>query len=60
MPLNFYRLDEVLSISRLSRASIYRLISLGLFPKPVKLGLRSNGWRVADVQAWLDSRKLAS
>lgn len=33
---------------------IYKLISLGRFPKPIKLG-RMSRWRVGDYYAWRDS-----
>ncbi len=26
------------------------------FPRPVKLGVRAVGWRLAEVEAWIDSR----
>ncbi|ECH6297414.1 AlpA family transcriptional regulator [Salmonella enterica] len=33
---------------------IYKLISLGRFPKPIKLG-RMSRWRAGDYYAWRDS-----
>lgn len=33
---------------------IYKLISLGKFPKPIKLG-RMSRWRAGDYYAWRDS-----
>jgi prophage regulatory protein len=47
----------VIELVRLSRDSIYRLAKLGKFPKPVKIGLKVNAWRVSEVQEWIDSRK---
>jgi prophage regulatory protein len=47
---------ELRPITTYSKASIYRLIALGLFPKPVKLGPARVAWRESDVVAWLDSR----
>jgi len=37
----------------LSRSTIYQRIKDGTFPAPVKLGLRSVGWRVADIDLFL-------
>jgi prophage regulatory protein len=51
------RLNEVIELVRLSRDSIYRLAKLGKFPKPVKIGIKVNAWRVSEVQEWIDSRK---
>nr|WP_244290555.1 AlpA family phage regulatory protein [Atlantibacter subterranea] len=33
---------------------IYKLISLGKFPKPIKLG-RMSRWKAGDYYAWRDS-----
>lgn len=37
---------------------IYKLISLGRFPKPIKLG-RMSRWRAGDYYAWRDSHSVA-
>ena len=36
----------------LSRATIYRMIERGDFPKPKRLG-RATVWSVVDIRAWL-------
>lgn len=36
----------------LSRATIYRLIKLGKFPRPLSIGTGSVRWRQSDVIAW--------
>lgn len=51
------RKDELLRITGVSIATIYRWIGEGNFPAPVKLGPNSTGWRESDVEAWLDSRE---
>ena len=48
--------DEVLEYVRISHATMYRLMSLDLFPKPIKLGLRKNGWYRSDIDSWLANR----
>ena len=35
---------------------VYKLASLGRFPKPIKLGERGSGWIRTEVDAWLQSR----
>lgn len=50
------RLPEVLSTTGLSRSEIYRLISLGRFPKAIPLGERANAWDSDAVQAWIRER----
>lgn len=47
-------LADVSRISTRSKSQLYRDIRDGLFPAPVKTGVKSVAWRGADVQAWLD------
>jgi prophage regulatory protein len=49
-------LREVQRLNSLSRASIYRGIAAGTFPRPIRLtpAGRRVGWREADIQAWLN------
>ena len=49
------RRPELLRITGLSAATIYRKISQGWFPRPVQLGKNSIGWKASSIQAWLDS-----
>ncbi|SAI51886.1 transcriptional regulator [Bordetella trematum] len=51
----FYRLADVVRITALSRATIYRRIAEGRFPRPVHLGGRACGWTTAALQAWIDN-----
>ncbi len=47
------RLPRVREKTGLSRTHIYRLISKGKFPKPVKLTERVSVWSEAVIDAWL-------
>ena len=40
----------------LSCASIYRLMSEGRFPRPIRTGKRTVRWKAEDVSDWLESR----
>ena len=40
----------------LSRSYIYKLISNGQFPQPIKLGQRASGWLESEIDAWLEDR----
>lgn len=51
--LAILRRKQVERETGLSRSSIYRRIHAGTFPAPVQLGLRSVGWRVADIEQFL-------
>lgn len=50
----FYRMPDVVRISGLSRATVYRRMAEGRFPPSVHLGGRACGWRPATLQAWID------
>lgn len=41
---------------KFSRAHRHRLIRAGKFPKPVKLGLGTNGWVEAEIDQWIADR----
>jgi prophage regulatory protein len=50
------RLPEVVAATGYSKASIYRLIDEGKFPKPVHLcGGRAAGWVRNEIQALIDA-----
>lgn len=49
----FLGTKEVCAVLRLARATLYRLISTGLFPKPVKVGNRRNGWLRSDIETFI-------
>lgn len=50
------RLNEVIERTSLSRSTLYAYMNKGLFPKPVKLGLRAVGWYASEVNDWIVSR----
>ncbi len=52
------RMKELSSIVGYKPWSIYRLIRLGNFPRPVKLGQRAVAWRESDISDWIDSREV--
>lgn len=50
----FFRIADVMRITSLSRATLYRRIADGIFPVPVHLGGRACGWTPAALRAWND------
>ena len=52
------RVDTVCKITGLSVPTIYRLMSQGHFPRPLKITSHARAWRLSDVDAWIDSREL--
>lgn len=53
------RLPDVIKATGLSRSTIYEKIKNGEFPKPVKLGERSRGWRQSVIAGWINNREAA-
>ncbi|RIV76017.1 helix-turn-helix transcriptional regulator [Pelagerythrobacter aerophilus] len=51
-PDKILRLREVLDRTGLSRSTLYRKIAEGTFPSQVKIGARSAGWYLADLDRW--------
>ena len=51
--MDLMKLAEVVKETRLSRASIYRLISNGKFPKQIHLSERATAWLRSEVMAWI-------
>lgn len=49
----FLRTRDVLLVTSLSRATLYRRVNAGRFPAPVHLGGRACGWPVAAIQDWI-------
>jgi prophage regulatory protein len=44
------RLPQIIELTALSRAEIYRRINSGAFPRPLKIGKRATGWRWGTVR----------
>jgi len=58
-PARFLRLSEVRSRVGYSRASIYRLVNAGEFPRPYSLGARAVAWLETSVDDWIAARVAA-
>jgi prophage regulatory protein len=48
-------LKQVVDLTSLSKAYIYQLITLGLFPAPAKVG-RKSLWLAREVSCWVEAR----
>jgi prophage regulatory protein len=49
------RLPEVMEMTGMSKATIYRYMRSGTFPKNVCLGERAVAWRGGDISEWISS-----
>ncbi|MYL98653.1 AlpA family phage regulatory protein [Novosphingobium sp. FGD1] len=54
-PNAFVRLPQVLKETGLSRATLYRKVQDGTFPKQVRIAQRCVGWRRAAIDQWLQN-----
>ena len=50
------RRPKVESVPGLACSTIYEQMKKGTFPKPIKLGERAVGWRMSEINAWLEQR----
>lgn len=54
------RLSDVVKKTGLSRGTIYLKIKSGDFPKQIKLGPRSSGWYLHEIESWINTRPRAA
>ncbi|WP_374709406.1 helix-turn-helix transcriptional regulator [Novosphingobium capsulatum] len=47
------RLNAVLDRTRLTRATLYRKIQAGTFPRQVRIATRCTGWRQSAIREWM-------
>lgn len=52
--IGFFRLSQILQLLPISRATVWRKVKAGTFPKPVKLSRNITAWKVADVRDWIE------
>ena len=50
------KVKQVAEEINVSVPQVYKLVSLGRFPKPIKLGERGSGWLTSEIDAWLQSK----
>jgi prophage regulatory protein len=57
-PVRFLSRDELRTVKGInfSHATLYRKISDGSFPRPVKVSPNKNGWLESELDAWAQAR----
>ena len=50
------KVKQVAEEINVSVPQVYRLVSIGSFPKPIKLGERGSGWLTSEIDDWLQSK----
>ena len=51
----FLRLNAVLDKTGLSRATLYRKVQDGTFPKQITIGARCVAWLESDIEEWMNN-----
>ena len=51
------KLNDVIAMTKRSKSSIRREIINLTFPPSFKIGARTNGWRLSDIEQWIEDRK---
>jgi prophage regulatory protein len=52
----FIKLASVISMTGLSKSSIYAMMKKGEFPKSVTIGSRAVAWVEAEIQKWIEEK----
>lgn len=52
-PDRILRLNAVLNRTGLSRATLYRKVQAGTFPRQIRIAVRCAGWRESAVNEWM-------
>lgn len=52
--------SQVIDKLSIPQSTLYRWISEGNFPKPIKIGPRRTAFKVSDIQNWLDKQEVQS
>ena len=55
-PIFYLDLPSVAEALSLSMATVKKLVAAGDLPKPRQLTAKRVGWRVTDIEAWVESR----
>ncbi|MGJ0578047.1 helix-turn-helix transcriptional regulator [Xenorhabdus bovienii] len=56
MKLSVIKIHEVSRRTGLGKSTIYKYASEGMFPRPIKIGLRASAFIESEVDAWIHNR----
>lgn len=57
--MRLLKLKDVIDMTSLSKASIYRQVNAGTFPMPIRLGPRAVAWIQSELEAWIEGKRVA-
>ncbi|NWO10404.1 AlpA family transcriptional regulator [Chromohalobacter salexigens] len=53
--MKLIRIKDVMDRTGLARSTIYKYISEGKFPRPIKLGVRAVAWVETEIDGWIQA-----
>lgn len=56
--MKFLRLKEVMTLTALSRSSIYKFMAEERFPQTLSLGDRAVAWLESEIEEWMEEKLL--
>lgn len=59
-PNRMLKIGEVVTLTGVSKATIYEWMAKGLFPHSRRIGPNRVGWAVSDVEKWCNERPIAA
>jgi len=54
--MKILRIKDVISMTRIARSTLYKMIAANQFPKAISLGGRSVGWIEEEIDQWLQNK----
>ena len=54
--MKLLKLKDVIAMTSLSKASVYRQMKDGKFPASVKIGPRSVAWVSSEIESWIEEK----
>jgi prophage regulatory protein len=54
--MKMLRINQVMTITAMSKTTIYRWINANQFPKPINLSSKSVAWLESDINDWIQSK----
>lgn len=55
MSMKLIRIKDVMDRTGLARSTVYKYISEGRFPRPIKLGSRAVAWVESEIESWIQN-----
>ena len=55
MSMKLIRIKDVMERTGLARSTVYKYISEGRFPRPIKLGSRAVAWVESEIESWIQN-----